>query len=456
MHLKIERMASDGEGIAYYNNKPVYIYYAYLDEVVDVDLVINKRGAYEGIIKEIIKPSSKRAKVNWPYYTKSGGVNLLHLNYIEQLKYKRDVVNFLLSTKLKKQTNHLKLGLTIPSQNELYYRNKSDIPLLNVNGKNMMANYYRGSNLLFPVTELIIEEKAITETVKKLLPLMDKHKIMAYDFKKRTGSVINLSIRANLEGKIQLTFTTKNKTNFNNLINDINKELKNVISLYNNYVPDYKNSFDIYNGSLKLLKGNKYLEMVINDYKFYLTPFAFFQLNTKQAENLYNYILKLGNFNKTDLVLDAYSGVGTIASHVSSKVREVVAIESIKAAVNDMEYSLKVNNIKNVKTITGDFVKLSGYLRQKFDTMIFNPPRIGLGKEVCRYIVKMRPKQVIYVSCNPKTLVSDLLMLDKAYKIKSITPFDMFPQTSQIENVVILELRWLSLIIYFKECINKI
>ena len=441
MKFKIERVGSDGEGIAYYNKKPVYIYYTYLNEEVEAELFTNKRGAFEANLKEVIIPSKYRREVTWPYYMQSGSVNLLHLNYNEQLKYKRDVVNFLLVTKLKKETKNTKIELTVPSDDELYYRNKSDIPLITINNKNHIANYLRGSNQLFPVDELIVEDKVIEKTAKLVVALMDKHKVYAYNAKTRKGSIINLSIRVNNKGEVQLTFLTKYKVKLNFLINDLIKEDKNIVSVYENYVPKYKNFFDIYDGELTLLKGSEYLEMYVNDFKFYLTPFAFFQLNTKQAEKLYNLIITKADFNKSDIVLDAYSGVGTIATHVSKHVKKVVAIESIKAAVNDMDKSLIENNITNVKTTTGDFVKIINYLKEKFDKMIFNPPRTGLGEEVCKYILKSEPKQVIYVSCNPKTLVADLKSLSNKYNIKSITPFDMFPQTSQIENIVILDLK---------------
>ena len=441
MKFKIERMGSDGEGIAYYNKQPVYIYYAYLGEEVNANLFTNKRGVYEAELVDVIKPSPKRREVTWPYYMKSGSVNLLHVDYAEQLKYKRDVVKFLLVTRLKNETSKTKLESTVGADHEFYYRNKSYIPLVNFDGKNQMSNYLRGSNRLFPIGELIVENKIIEKTILDIFPIMDYHKVNAYNPKSKRGSVISLLIRANKKDEVQLTFVTKVKVNLTPLINEISKKYKNIVSIYENYVPNFKNSPDIYEGELKLLSGDKYLTMYVNDYKFFSTPFAFFQLNTSQAEKLYNLVIEKANFTKDDVVLDAYCGIGTIATHVSKHVKRVVAIESIKAAVNDMDYSLEANNIKNVKTITGDFVKIIDYLKDDFDKMIFNPPRIGLGNEVCHYILKKAPKQVVYVSCNPKTLMSDLKILSEKYDIKSITPFDMFPQTSQIENIVILNFK---------------
>lgn len=443
MKFKIERMGSDGEGIAFHKGKPVYIYYAYLGERVEASLYTNKRGVFEANLIEVLKPSPERIDVAWPHYMNSGSTNLMHINYLAQLKYKRNEMIFLQRTKLRNETKNTKLELTLPSPKEFNYRNKSFLPLVYSDGKNRIANYLRGSNKLFVVDSLVIEDEVIEQVSLSVLNLMNKNNVNAYDRKTRKGSVIALSIRVNKKGEAQLSFVTKVRIDLKPLVKDIKKALPNVVSIYENYTPKYKNSSDTHEGELTLLSGSKYLEMEINNYKFYLTPHAFFQLNTLQAERLYNLIIEKAKLKQDDLVLDAYCGVGTIATHISKYVDQVVAIESVKAAVKDMNYSLEVNGIKNVKTITGDFVKIVSYLKQDFDKMIFNPPRIGLGEEVCNYVLKFLPKQVIYVSCNPKTLVSDLQILSKRYSITSITPVDMFPQTAHIENLVVLDLKQL-------------
>ena len=439
--LKIERMGSDGEGIAYYNKKPVFIYYALLGETINADIYVNKRGTLEANINEIIEKSSDRVDVTWKHYLESGSVNLLHYNYFSQLNYKRNVINFLLSSKLRKVTNNTKLERTIKSEDELGYRNKTDIPLIYENGKNHLANYFRGSNNLFKVTDLIIENEYIIKALKDIINILNETNYKAFNPRTKKGEIYSLSVRSNLEGKVQLMINTKRTLNLNSFVNKLNQANKDIVSIYQNTILRYSNNTDVYNGKLELVSGSKYLEMKLKDLKFYLTPFAFFQLNTKQAIVLYEEVIKLANFKKSDIVLDAYSGVGTIASFISPHVKEVVAIESIKDAVNDMEYSLDKNNIKNVKTITGDLVKMTNYLKSKhkFDKVIFDPPRVGLGDKVCKYLLSSLPKSIIYVSCNPKTLVKDLEMLSLKYDIKSITPIDMFPQTSQIESITILE-----------------
>lgn len=441
MRLNVSRVGSDAEGIAYYDNKPVYIYYSYLGELVEVDLRTNSRGALEGDLRKVIKPSKHRIEAQCPYYGVCGGCNLMHIEYLESLKHKRNVVNFLLSSKLKQETKHTKLDETYPSEDIVNYRNKINIPVKMIDGKNAIGLFHRGTINFLPIESCLVEQEPINILARQVLTLMDRQNINAYDTKTDKGHIVSLSIRVNLENELQLMINLKNQINLSKLTKDLMKLNKDLVSVYSNFIPKYKTNRDLLTGKLTHIEGQTHLLMTIDNYKFLVTPFSFFQLNTKQASNLYKLVVEKANFSKDDIVLDAYSGVGTIATYLSSHVKQVVAVESVKAAVNDMDESLKLNKIDNVKTITGDIVKVSNYLKIKFDAMVFDPPRIGLGEEIVKFIIKKKPKKVIYISCNPKTLVDDLKGLSKFYNIISITPFDMFPQTSQIESLTVLELK---------------
>ena len=441
--FKIERLGSDGEGIAYLNKKPVFIYYTLIGEIVEADLFVNKRGAYEAKLINIIKKSPLREDVSYKYYMKTGSINLLHLKYFEQIKFKRNVINFLLSSQIRKETNNTKVNLTIKSPLELNYRNKTDVPLIYEQNKNHLATYVRGSNNLIKIDEFIIEDVFLIKAMNDFIEVLNKTSFKAYNFKTKKGEIYSISLRCNLKGNVQLMINVSKNINLNNLIKELTSINKDIVSIYVNVVNNYENNLDVYNGKLRKVFGDKYLEMKLNEYFFYLTPLSFFQLNTRASILLYEEILKQTKFNKNDLVLDAFSGVGTIASFISPFVKEVVAIESIKDATLDMEYSLKKNNITNVKAITGDMSKMTSYLNKtyKFDKVLFDPPRVGLERKVINYLLKSKPKEIIYVSCNPKTLVRDLKLLSKAYNIISITPIDLFPQTSQIESITILKLK---------------
>lgn len=441
MKFDVQRVGNDAEGIAYHNDKPVFIYYAYKGETVEAELIVNKRGAYEGNLKEVITPSKYRIEALCPFYGVCGGCNLMHVRYQESLYYKKDLIKYLVTNTFKKEAKSIPINNTHPSDQTFNYRNQLNIPVRKKDGKNTIGLFYRGTNQFLPIDKCIIQEDNLNEVAKDILYLMDRKKIDAYDPKTNTGHIVNLALRTNLEGEIQLTFVLKNQVNLTNLIKELMQKNKKVVSVYENFVPKYKTNRDLLSGKTTHLAGKEELIMTLDNYKFFLTPNAFFQLNTQQALKLYQLIIEKADFKKTDIVLDAYSGVGTIATFISPHVKKVVAVESVKDAVKAMDKSNEKNGITNIKTITGDVIKVTDFLKQKFDAMVFDPPRVGLGEKVVKYILKNEPKKVIYVSCNPETLVKDLKGLKTKYEITSIDPFDMFPQTSQVESITVLKLK---------------
>ena len=156
---------------------------------------------------------------------------------------------------------------------------------------------------------------------------------------------------------------------------------------------------------------------------------------------MYDEILRLGNFTKEDVILDAYAGVASIGIYISKLVNKVYSIELSNDAVKAGKEAIKLNNINNVSIHEGDTLKVTKKLKIKPNVMIFNPPRTGLGEELCKFIIAEKPKKIIYVSCNPQTLVSDLKILSSKYKIMETTPVDMFPQTNHVESITLLSLK---------------
>lgn len=441
MEIKITRVGNDGEGIGTYNKKSVFVYYAYKDEIVDIDLTVNRRGAYEGTINEIIKSSPHRVEPPCPYYGRVGTSNLMHISYFEQLRYKRELVIYHINRRLKNVGRNIKIDLTVPSEDVLNYRNKIDIPVKKVDQKNEMGLYERGTNIFIPIESYILHKEVLDNLAQDVLKLMDKHKIDAFNNSTKRGYITHLSIRSNEKDELQLTFILNRDVDLSNIVNDLVKDNKDVLSIYKTVSSTTSTNRDLLSGELIHLYGDKYLKMTLANKVFLLAPNAFFQLNTKQAEKLFELIVKKANFKKTDVVLDAYSGVGTIASFISPHVKEVVAVERVKAAINALKDSNEINNITNIKAITGDVIKVVDSIKTKFSAMVFDPPREGLRPKVLNFILKQKPKKVIYVSCNPETLANDLRVLAKSYHIKSITPLDMFPHISHTESISILLLK---------------
>ncbi len=437
MEIEIKKVGNDGEGIGYYNKEPVYIYYAYKDEIVDVNIYKNKRGAYEGEIIEIVKPSVHRVIPKCPYYGKVGTSNLMHINYLEQLNYKLDLVSYHIKRNLNFHVNILK---PVSANETFYYRNKIDVPIRKVKGKNMMGLFIRGTNKFLPIKEYVLHKKELDKAANLTLSLMDKYKIDAYDFRTKRGFISNLSIRSNLEEEIQLTFIMVKDTNIEPLVKELINKNSKIVSVYK-VITKNKDNRDLFKGKMINVYGSKYLTMKLGNKTFFLTPDSFFQLHTNQALKLFDLIVEHGKLGFNDVVLDAYSGVGSIASFISPHVKEVYAIETVKRAVEANIHGNMFNMLTNITPLVGDVVKVVKDINVAFDIMVFDPPREGLKGELLNFILNSKPKRIIYASCNPETLGKDLKVLSKSYQIEKIIPLDMFPQTSHTESVTFLNLK---------------
>lgn len=176
----------------------------------------------------------------------------------------------------------------------------------------------------------------------------------------------------------------------------------------------------------------------IVDYKFLVSLPSFFQINDSVTPLLYEKVKEYLNPTKEDVILDLYCGTGTIGIFVSRECSKVIGIEKCKEAILDAKENAKINHVTNIEFICGDAGIETKKLKEKPTSIIVDPPRSGLNKETIDIILKLEPTKIVYVSCDPMTLVRDLNILKEKYEIKEITPFDMFPNTYHVENVATL------------------
>ena len=183
VELKVERLGNNGEGIAYLNKRPVYINYALIGEIVEVDIVENSRGHLEGKNLKVIVPSSIRTEPPCPYYYKCGGCNLQHMPYFETVKYKRNVINFLYKVNLRKETRRTKLNYTIRSEKEFRYRNRVILPVTTYDDKITFGLYYQDSNRFLPIDTCLIHKENTDHILTEIVALMTKHNIIPFNKK---------------------------------------------------------------------------------------------------------------------------------------------------------------------------------------------------------------------------------------------------------------------------------
>lgn len=387
--VKIEKLDHFGRGIAKVNNMPIFVENSLINEEVEILITKEKKNYMEGVVIDYIKKSPLRVESNCPYYAKCGGCDLLHLSYDEQLKYKENKVKEII-----KKFSGLECVNNIVSSKQFNYRNKITLQV-----KNSIGYFQKKSNDIINIDNCLLVDNKINEIINKL------KKIDVSDVKKIVIRVTNLESMVVFYGKINLKVDLNVDTI---IIND------------------------------KVVKGNGCIKEEIDGFKFIISPTSFFQVNNIGMINIYNKVLEYVDGGN---VLDLYCGTGTIGIYVSKKANKVLGIELNKEAIKDALINKKLNSIDNIDFISGDVGTILSQNKFKADIVIVDPPRAGLDNKSIDNIIKIRPRKIIYVSCDPVTLARDLNILKEKYDIIEITPFDMFGNTYHVECVCLLTIK---------------
>lgn len=394
--VEITSLDHNGRGIGKFNNKVVFVENALPNELVDVRVTKEKKNFIEAEVKNFIKISKNRIKSPCPYFPNCGGCDLLHLNYENSLKFKQDKIKNIINKYLNKE---IKINSIINCDNNLYYRNKTTFQV-----KENIGFYKKKTYNIIPIDNCLISSNLINSSIKYLKKL---------NLKEITKIICRSAIN-----ELMIIIET------NNIKLDI-KPLKEIAtSIY------IKN-----NNKYNLVYGKKYIKEKLGDYEYLVSPDSFFQINIDTCFKLYSKIKEYVGTEKN--VLDLYCGTGSISIFIS-KNNNVLGIEINEYAIKDAKENAKINNIKNIDFICGESGKELNNIKFKPDIIIVDPPRSGLSKETIKNIFKLKAKKLIYVSCDPMTLVRDLNLLSKEYEIIELTPFDMFPNTKHVECLVLL------------------
>jgi 23S rRNA (uracil1939-C5)-methyltransferase len=193
----------------------------------------------------------------------------------------------------------------------------------------------------------------------------------------------------------------------------------------------------------QVIYGKGYIEDTLCGKTFRISPQSFYQVNPEQTEHLYNKAIAFANLQGDEIVLDAYCGTGTIGLTMAKNASKVIGVEVNSDAVKDAKENATINGIENAEFYNedaGEYMSSLAIKKEKIDVVITDPPRAGCSMKFLKSLIKLSPKRVVYISCNPETLANDLNVLTKAgYRVKKIQPVDMFPYTSHVECVACLE-----------------
>jgi len=433
-----------GEGIAKIDGLTIFIPNAIKGEKIKILIVKVLSSHAFGKIIEIIKPSKYRVESDCPTYKRCGGCSLRHVEYKETLKMKQNavqsLVNKTLNTKIQVQETE---GMEYP----YHYRNKAQYPVgLNKDGKPVMGVFANRTHEIIPIDTCYIQNEQTEEIAKFIFNFLVNNNISFYNEKTQKGLVRHIVTKIGIKTNEIMCIIVINGDSFpkeNELVRDLKNKFPNIKSIIKNI--NTKNTNVILGKENINLFGNGYITDVLGNYKFKISPMSFYQVNPVQAEKLYNLGVKYAEITKNDIVFDLYCGIGTISLCMSKFAKKVYGVEIVEEAIEAAKENAKINNVENTEFIAGDVEKvLSNLIDNKKvipDIIMVDPPRRGLDNTSVENIKKVSPKKLVYISCNPATLMRDLAKLEDIYEIKNIKPVDMFPYTSHVECVTVLELK---------------
>ncbi|AUI71728.1 23S rRNA (uracil(1939)-C(5))-methyltransferase RlmD [Companilactobacillus alimentarius] len=439
--LEIQDLSYEGKGVAKVDDFTLFVDNALPNETVNAVITrINKNFGFARTLK-VLKESPDRVHDIDAIYAQTGIAPLSHLKYDKQLEFKHNqVVTDMEKIGLKNVTVNDTVGMESPFN----YRNKAQVPVRQINGKLTTGFYRRRSHDLVPMENFLIQDVKIDAEIIKVRDVLRKYKVRGYDEQNQKGQIRTIMVRrAYFTGEMMVVLVSRTRdiSHYKDIAKEImdNPEVK---SLYLNV--NSKNTNVIFGQEMTLLAGKKYIDDKILGHTYRISPRSFYQVNPVQTQKLYQMAIDKAELTGKENVVDAYSGIGTIGISLADKAKHVTGIEVIEDAVKDADQNAKLNNIENADFVVGkteDVLNEWAKNNMSVDVLMVDPPRKGLANSLIDSLKNIKPKKIVYISCNPATLARDLSLLSDTYEIGDITPVDMFPMANHIESVVGLDLK---------------
>ncbi|EJO22096.1 23S rRNA (uracil-5-)-methyltransferase RumA [Selenomonas sp. FOBRC6] len=438
--IRIERLGTSGEGVGRYENFTVFIPQALPNERVLTVIEEVKKTYARGRIQKILQESPARVTPLCEIYDECGGCQLQHLSYEEQLHAKRaQVVDAL--THIGKLPQIL-VNETLRADDTWNYRNKMQFPIGLHKGRLVVGCFAQGSHRIINTENCHIQRSANNELANTVHEVAEKLHIPVYNEDTHKGILRHIVGRVGRRGELMAVIVTATKQlpRAKDFVRLLRERLPHLVSVHQN-IQTYRNNV-IMGRDTELLWGRPTILDTLGRLNFHISPRSFFQVNTRQAERLYEQALTYADLHGTETVIDAYCGTGTITLFLAQKARKVYGIEIVQPAILDARKNARDNHVKNAEFIVGDATAVMPALYKQGirpDVVVVDPPRAGCTEIVLRTFANMKPQRIVYVSCNPATLARDLAILkDLGYITQEVQPVDLFPQTSHVENVALL------------------
>ncbi|MBW7975636.1 23S rRNA (uracil-C(5))-methyltransferase RlmCD [Bacillus velezensis] len=444
--VTFEDLTHEGAGVAKVQGFPIFVPNALPEEKAQIKVTRVKKGFAFGRLIELKEESPHRTDAPCPIYKQCGGCQLQHMTYEGQLLFKqkqvKDVLERIGKLDLSKVTVHPTLGMEDPWN----YRNKAQVPVGEREGGLVAGFYQQRSHDIIDMSACLIQQSKNDEAVQAVKDICTSYGVKAYNEERHKGWLRHIMVRYGVvTGEMMIVFITRTSDfpHKAKIIEDITAQFPHVKSIVQNINPNKTNV--IFGNETNVIWGEEYIYDLIGDVKFAISARSFYQVNPEQTKVLYDKALEYAELQGEENVIDAYCGIGTISLFLAKQAKKVYGVEIVPEAIEDAKRNAELNGITNAEFAVGEAETVIPKWYEEgitADTLVVDPPRKGCDEALLRTIIDMKPKRVVYVSCNPGTLARDLRVLeDGGYQTLEVQPVDMFPHTNHVECVAVLELR---------------
>lgn len=482
--VEIEDLSADGSGVGKWEGMAFFIKDALVGDKVRARIMKLKKNYGYARMVELLEPSPFRVEPQCPLHRKCGGCQMQPLSYEKQLEYKESKIRNSLMRIGGFHADQIPMEEMIGMQNPYQYRNKAQFPVgYDSNGNPTTGFYAARTHSIIPVDNCCLGVPLNQEVMERILMWMKQYRIKPYDEKNGTGLIRHVLIRYGFWSKQLMVCVVINGKSLPHAAQLIQKllEIKEMTSISISINMQRNNV--IMGDAVKTLWGADYIEDMIGEVKFRISPLSFYQVNPVQTEVLYQKVLEYAQLTGEEIVWDLYCGIGTISLFLARQAKRVYGVEIVPQAVEDARQNAKVNGISNAEFFVGkaeEVLKLAAGLRGQAEevleqigerskqveevteqieegskqvedlcgvysrmmrpqVVVVDPPRKGCDEKLLEMIVKAGPERVVYVSCDPGTLARDLKYLcGNGYEMKRVAGVDQFCQTVHVESVVLL------------------
>ncbi len=449
--------AENGQGIGRVDNMVIFVEGAVPGDIADVQIFRKKKNFQEGRISRLVEASADRIIPVCSHFGTCGGCKWQHLRYERQLFYKQRQVEEVLKRIGKIEAPEI--SPIIGSATPYHYRNRLDFSCSNkrwLTKEELVAGIPMKEDVIgfhvpgrfdkiLDIQTCYLQDDLANQIRNEVKRFSIENGFEFFDVIEQDGFLRDLILRSTSTGEWMVIVIFKSDLEKERmlLLNHLVKTFPQITSLL--YILNAKRNATIFDLPVYTYHGKDHIHEEMEGLKFKISAKSFYQTNSQQAYVLYKVARTMAALSGNELVYDLYTGTGTIANFIARDAKKVIGIDNVTDAIEDAKENSRANGISNTEFFAGDLNKTlnSDFIQQhgKPDVIITDPPRSGMHPDSVLKIAEYSPSRIVYISCNPATQARDIAMLGEKYKIEAIQPVDMFPQTTHVENVILLNLQ---------------